>query len=151
MIKTFLSKIHVLETVNLCVVCSKYCEDSLLCCKCEQPIHVSCLEVCCTEVKMVEKVCRLCRNKRNINKERQGAKEYLEILSEKSYSEAFVGIIARIVVPEVNRGKEVATYVFAVALKKTDDIIFRLGMRNGQIKQLYSRSVCITSVCISKN
>lgn len=66
------------DTAKLCVVCSKKCENALFCCKCEQPIHVSCLEVYYTENKMIQKVCRLCLNRINIEKERQGAKECLE-------------------------------------------------------------------------
>ena len=54
------------QTVKVCVVCSQIYRDNLLCWKCEQPIHVSCSEAWYSEDKILQKVCRLCLNERNI-------------------------------------------------------------------------------------
>ncbi|GFW84180.1 hypothetical protein TNCV_4878431 [Trichonephila clavipes] len=71
-------------------------------------------------------------------KERQGAKECLEIqatkmklLSGKSYSETSVDIVVRIPVPEVDRGRGDARPVLAVVMENTEEGFFRLGTRDG--------------------
>ncbi|GFS77145.1 KRAB-A domain-containing protein 2 [Nephila pilipes] len=108
--------------------------------------HISCTEVCYMEDKIEQKVCSLCQNKINIEKERQGAKECLEIQAMKmkllpgeSYSEASVGTTVRIPVPD-NRGRGDTRSVLAVVMGNTGEGFFQLGSRDGRIKQLYSRS-----------
>ncbi|GFT85710.1 hypothetical protein NPIL_456831 [Nephila pilipes] len=117
------------NTVKLCVVC---CEDSLFCCKYEQLTPISCSEIYFTEYQIEQKVCSLYMNKINIEKERQGVKECLEIqamkmklLSGKSYSEA-----SRIPVPEVGKGRGDARFVLVVVMENTEEGIFRLGTRD---------------------
>lgn len=63
----------------------------------------------------------------------------MKLMSDKSHSEASVGITVRIPVPEVDRGRGDRS-ILAVIMEKTSEGFFRLGTRNGQIKQLYSHS-----------
>ncbi|GFS40160.1 hypothetical protein NPIL_350541 [Nephila pilipes] len=64
----------------------------------------------------------------------------MKLLSGKSYSEASVGTAVRIPVPEVDRGRGDARSILEVIMENNGEGFFRLGTRDGRIKQLCSRS-----------
>lgn len=140
---------------KVCVVCLKECSEDIVCFKCMEPVHISCSEDYVSEDEVEQKICKLCFNELNVQREREKSKKCLEIqakkmklMSDKSHSEASVGFTVRIPVPEVDRGKGDAKSILAIIIKITEEGFFQLGTRNGRIKQLYSRSQF--SVCEQK-
>lgn len=123
---------------------SKICESNLFYCK----LHVSCLEVCYTEDKMVQNVCRLCLILIKTEKERQRTEDYLEIqatkikFSNKSnlilrHLQALQSVFQFLKLTE----EEHAISVLSIIMEnKTSNELCLLETRNGQIKKLYCRS-----------
>ncbi|GFT33523.1 uncharacterized protein NPIL_555561 [Nephila pilipes] len=132
---------------KVCVVCLKECSEDIVCFKYMEPVHISCSEDYVSEDEVEQKICKLCFNELNVQREREKSKKCLEIqakkiklMSDKSHSEASVGFTVRIPVPEVDREKGDTKSILAIIIRNTEEGFFQLGTRNGRIKQLYSRS-----------
>lgn len=142
-----------------CVICLNNCsEGDPSCIGCFKPVHAIC------SINLVNddvaETCEkwqslLCHRKTTIVRERSEAKESLcqqaknmRMTSDKRHPSAFIGSTVRIKVPDVDHGRGDPRSVLAVVLDVTEDNFYKLGTRNGIIKQLYTRSEF--SVCDEK-
>jgi hypothetical protein len=140
------------ETEDIkCVICLKKCsENPSLCTDCLNPVHVTCaIEVFNEDVDGMNenRCCVLCHRKKSIANERNKAKDGLcqqanrmKMISDKEYLSVAIGSTVRVNVPDVDRGRGDPRSVLAIVLNVTEHNFYKLGTRNGVIKQLYARS-----------
>lgn len=125
---------------SYCVVCEISDSQSKIDCKiCSHTLHKDCAKQ--------KELCYLCFSKKRVEEERESAADNLAKqakkmldLSQNRLVQACVGDTVRIPVPGVDRGKGDARNVLGVILDKTDDDFFRIGTRDGIVKNLYARS-----------
>lgn len=103
---------------------------------------------CGTDVTpLLTSLCAICLRQQSICKKRKQSKDSLlqqakqmKLQSDKNFPDPKVGDTVRVHIPQVDRGKTDARNVLACILEVTDDKFFKLGTRNGVLKQLYVRS-----------
>jgi len=64
----------------------------------------------------------------------------MKMRSDKNFPDPKIGDTVRVPIPQVDRGKTDARNVLACVLEVTPDGFFKLGTRQGTLKQLYVRS-----------
>ena len=92
-------------------------------------------------------LCALCLRKEIISKKRKESVDSLHVQakkmkmrSDKNFPDPKIGDTVRVPIPQVDRGKTDARNVLACVLEVTPDGFFKLGTRQGTLKQLYVRS-----------
>ncbi|XP_022194657.2 KRAB-A domain-containing protein 2-like [Nilaparvata lugens] len=144
------------DTQNTCNICSLSVNEKHRCAMCLCDIHISCGNlvqvnkdnnddsVGNTEETLLRP---LCCSKENIANERKRSKEHLEkqakkmkTLSDQKFPPAANGSTVCVPIPEVDKGKGDLRNVLAVVMEVTEDGFYKLGTKNGILKQLYSRS-----------
>jgi hypothetical protein len=135
---------NVAESTSLfkCGTCDYDCEETETCSICSQLTHERCGIVEDSKV-----ICKLCDKHQNIVQEREEAASSLKIqankmigISDRKHREAKVGSTVRIPVPDVDRGRGDTRSILAVVMEVNEDGFYKLGTRNGVMKQLYARS-----------
>lgn len=91
--------------------------------------------------------CSHCQNAEHRQEQQTGAKrkqedqaDRMKEFSAKRFKAAEVGQCVKVPVPEVDRGKTDPRNILAVVIEVTEDGCYRLGTKNGVLKQLYARN-----------
>lgn len=110
--------------------------DLKACLDCGLNMHKNC----------IDNICNICIRKQSIATQRKESYENLEkqakkmkLTSDKHHPEATLGTTVRIPVPDVDRGRGDARSILGVVLELSPDGFYKLGTRNGVLKQLYAR------------
>ena len=127
--------------------CSK---SYAVCTECLNPAHFkSAIEVANEHTDGMDRNwrCIICAKKTSIITERNAAKEGLcqqakrmKVTSDKKHPPAAIASTVRVKVPDVDRGRGDPKSILVIVLNITKDNFYKLGTRNGIIKQLYARS-----------
>jgi hypothetical protein len=139
------------ENVNVfhCVVCQNKCSGAHTCILCGNNVHLICgvNRDADTEGYGQRVFCLICDRKKRIEEHRTDAiaglhqqAKRMKSVSDSSNPSVSVGSTVRVPVPEVDRGRGDARSILAIVLKTTRDGFYKLGTRNGILKQLYARS-----------
>ena len=98
-------------------------------------------------IQDVSSLCQVCERSESIATKRKASHAALtdqakrmKLASDRNFPNPIVGDAGRVQVPDVDRGKTDARSVLACVMEITADNFFKLGTRNGILKQLYSRS-----------
>ena len=126
-------------SLEACVTCSELLDRPSFCVTCQSPHHKNCLQN--------SMVCMLCFTKETMEQERRGTKrrqeEQATSMLQKSarrYKQAQVGDSVMVHLPEVDRGTCEFPNVHAVVLTINESGMYKLGIKIGQLKGVYSRN-----------
>nr|XP_022909463.1 SCAN domain-containing protein 3-like [Onthophagus taurus] len=137
-----------LDSPLLCCVCTEGTTGTLSCRTCNRPIHAICgaPEKDMAEGYGFKVVCPLCLKNALAVQNRISSKDNLTEqgpkmlkLLKKKIPPVPLGTTVRIPVPEVDRGRGDARNILAVVLQKTDDELYKIGTKQGVVKNRYSR------------
>mgnify|MGYP006948248108 CR=1 FL=1 len=122
-----------------------------VCTDCLKPAHFKCaIEVANEHTDGMDRNwrCIICAKKTSIITKRivlkkvyvsQQAKR-MKVTSDKKHPPAAIASTVRVKVPDVDRGRGDPKSILVIVLNITEDNFYKLGTRNGIIKQLYARS-----------
>ncbi|XP_043476064.1 uncharacterized protein LOC122507427 [Leptopilina heterotoma] len=131
-----------------CVMCLKDTGGAHRCSECNCYVHVICgVSNDGIEGYGASVLCILCDRTKNAVIQRKKFVENLsqqaekmKNLSDKKFPPVEKGLTVLVPIPDVDKGRGDARNILALVMEVADDGFYRLGTRNGILKQLYSRS-----------